>query len=75
MNRSYDQDIYWLILGDLYHCNVVINQTDYCGNMIYENETLSRILFDGGYITMSGATPTYHYYIQDHQGNNRVVFN
>ncbi len=26
-------------------------------------------------ITMSGATPTYHYYIQDHQGNNRVVFN
>ena len=26
-------------------------------------------------ITMSGTTPTYHYYIQDHQGNNRVVFN
>jgi len=49
--------------------------TDYCGNVIYENGTLSRILVDGGYITMSGTTPTYHYYIQDHQGNNRVVFN
>jgi RHS repeat-associated protein len=50
-------------------------QTDYCGNVIYENGTLSRILVDGGHITMSGTTPTYHYYIQDHQGNNRVVFN
>jgi len=53
----------------------VTTQTDYCGNVIFENGTLSRILVDGGYITMSGATPTYHYYIQDHQGNNRVVFN
>jgi len=24
---------------------------------------------------MNGTTPTYHYYIQDHQGNSRVVFN
>jgi len=53
----------------------VTTQTDYCGNVIYENGVLSRILVDGGYITMSGTTPTYHYYIQDHQGNNRVVFN
>ena len=52
-----------------------ITQTDYCGNVIYENGVLSRILVDGGYITMSGTTPTYHYYIQDHLGNNRVVFN
>ncbi len=49
--------------------------TDYCGNVIYENGTLSKILVDGGYITMSNGTPTYHYYIQDHLGNNRVVFN
>ena len=52
-----------------------ITQTDYCGNVIYENGTLSRILVDGGYITMSSTIPTYHYYIQDHLGNNRVVFN
>jgi len=43
--------------------------------VIYENGALSRILVDGGYITMSATTPTYHYYILDHQGNNRVVFN
>ena len=52
-----------------------ITQTDYCGNVIYENGALSKILVDGGYITMSGTTPVYHYCIQDHQGNNRVVFN
>ena len=53
----------------------VTTQTDYCGNVIYENGVLSRILVDDGYITMSGTKPIYHYYIQDHQGNNRVVFN
>ena len=42
----------------------VTTQTDYCGNVIYENGTLSRILVDGGYITMSGTTPTYHYYFR-----------
>jgi RHS repeat-associated protein len=34
---------------------------------------VSQILFDGGYVTLSGSTPTYHYYLQDHLGNNRVV--
>ncbi|WP_321436024.1 DUF6443 domain-containing protein [uncultured Bacteroides sp.] len=53
----------------------VTTQTDYCGNVIYENGILNKILVDEGYITMNGTTPTYHYYIQDHQGNNRVVFN
>ena len=49
--------------------------TDYCGNVIYENGTLSKILTEEGYVTLSGTTPTYHYYLKDHQGNNRVVIN
>ena len=49
--------------------------TDYCGNMIYENNVLKQILIDGGYVTFNGSTPVYHYYLQDHQGNNRVVCN
>ena len=49
--------------------------TDYCGNMIYEGGALKQILVDGGYVTFSGSTPTYHYYLQDHLGNNRVVCN
>ena len=51
----------------------VISTTDYCGNMIYEDGTLKQILVDGGYITFNGTTPVYHYYLQDHLGNNRVV--
>ena len=45
----------------------------YCDNIIYHQGTVSQILFDGGYVTLSGSTPTYHYYLQDHLGNNRVV--
>ncbi|KXB46393.1 RHS repeat-associated core domain protein [Bacteroidales bacterium KA00344] len=41
--------------------------------MIYENGNLKTVLIDGGYITFNGAAPVYHYYLQDHLGNNRVV--
>ena len=50
-------------------------KTDYCGNVIYENGAVSRILTEEGYITLAGTTPTYHYHLKDHQGNNRVVIN
>ncbi|NLI34987.1 MAG: glycoside hydrolase family protein, partial [Bacteroidales bacterium] len=49
--------------------------TDYCGNFVYENGTLDKILTEEGYITMNGTIPTYHYYLQDHEGNNHVVIN
>ena len=45
----------------------------YCGNMIYEDGQLQQILVDGGYITLNGSTPVYHFYLKDHLGNNRVV--
>ena len=47
--------------------------TQYCGNIIYDDNNLSQVLIDGGYITFSGTTPQYHYYLQDHLGSNRVV--
>ena len=49
--------------------------TQYCGNIIYDNNNLSQLHIDGGYITFSGTTPQYHYYLQDHLGSNRVVVN
>ena len=49
--------------------------TQYCGNIIYDDNNLSQVLIDGGYITFSGTTPQYHYYLQDHLGSNRVVVN
>jgi len=45
--------------------------TDYCGNVIYENGVLKRILVEGGYIE-GGA---YYFYLTDHLGNNRVIAN
>lgn len=45
--------------------------TDYCGNAIYENEELVKVLTEDGYIAASDNQ--FHYFIRDHQGNNRVV--
>lgn len=45
--------------------------TDYCGNVVYENGVQKLLLTDAGYITLSDKK--YHYYLQDHQGNNRVI--
>ena len=53
--------------------SLIDNSYSYCGNIIYHQGAVSQILFDGGYVTLSGSTPTYHYYLQDHLGNNRVV--
>ena len=46
---------------------------DYCGNVIYANGRLYRILVDGGYIDPYEGEMYYSYYLKDHQGNNRVV--
>jgi len=42
-------------------------------NYIYQDGTLSQILFDGGYITIGDSIAEYHYYVTDHLGNNRKV--
>ena len=47
--------------------------TTYCDNLVYENGVLKQILVGGGYVTLNGSTPVYHFYIRDHLGNNRVV--
>ena len=67
----------------------IIKTTDYCGNQIYEQGRPKMLLVDGGYVTfnynansndslsygegLGGAC--YHYYLKDHLGNVRVVFN
>lgn len=45
--------------------------TDYCGNLVYENGVAKTLLVEGGYVSLPDNK--YHFYLQDHQGNNRVV--
>ena len=45
--------------------------TDYCGNVVYENGVPQILLTEVGYVSLTDGK--YHYYLKDHQGNNRVV--
>lgn len=51
----------------------VSTTTDYCGSAVYENGVLHKLLTEYGYVTLTDTA--YHYFLQDHQGNNRVVVN
>lgn len=48
-------------------------KTDYCGNTIYENGIPQTLITKAGYFSLNDNK--YHYYLKDHQGNNRVVVN
>ena len=53
------------------------NSIDYCGSAVYENGKLAYVPIDVGYITFADSTatsaPTFHYYVKDYLGNNRLV--
>jgi len=52
--------------------------TDYCsnGHIVYDYCSLKRILNPEGYVEkQSNGTYKYFYYVKDHLGNNRAVFN
>ena len=57
---------------------IVIGKTEYSGNIIYKNGKLDKVLFPGGYCTFdseNNSQPIFHYFTQDHLGNNRTVTN
>ncbi|MBO5549654.1 MAG: hypothetical protein J5954_08565 [Prevotella sp.] len=37
------------------------HETSYCGNFVFENKALKRILVDGGFIYFGENDTTYHY--------------
>ena len=46
-------------------------RTTYCSNVIYEDGTAKCLLTEEGYVSLDDRE--YHYYLKDHQGNNRVL--
>ncbi|WP_223854861.1 RHS repeat domain-containing protein [Bacteroides sp. GM023] len=55
------------------HKDSIENVTDYCGNVLYDNNVLHKVLTEEGFVTFENGVPVYHYFLQDHQGNNRMV--
>ena len=47
--------------------------SDYTGVLVLENGMRSRLLFDGGYVSVSNSA--YHFFLTDHLGSVRVVAN
>lgn len=45
------------------------HKMDYSGNLVYVDSTLTAVLVDGGYFLMTGATPSFHVFVKDYQGN------
>ena len=58
-------------LRTVHNISGTTTQKDYCGSVIYENGAANLWQTEAGYISMNDSK--YHYYLQDHQGNNRVV--
>ena len=46
-------------------------RTTYCSNVIYEDGTAKCLLTEEDYVSLDDRE--YHYYLKDHQGNNRVL--
>ena len=46
----------------------------YCSNLVYNDDRLSTILFDGGYASVDKEGGiVMHFYVKDHLGSNRLV--
>ena len=46
----------------------------YCSNIVYDNDNISAILFDGGYASVNDDNGiVMHFYVKDHLGSNRLV--
>jgi RHS repeat-associated protein len=54
--------------------SVLTKQTDYAGELFYENDTLKFINHEEGRVVMTGTSPEYQYHLKDHLGNIRVTF-
>lgn len=55
--------------------NKIVKYKNYFGNIIYDGMKYN-ILFDGGFSSYQpDSIPFYHFFIQDHQGNVRVLIN
>ena len=74
--------------SESFYSEMNISETYYCGNFIYENGVLTKVLTPEGYLRISSTsawgwvngvykvittyTPEYNYFLRDHLGNTRA---
>lgn len=58
-------------LRTLHEVGSTITKTDYCVNVIYENDVRKYLLTEEGYVSLSDGI--YHYFYRDHFGNVPLV--
>ncbi len=56
-----------------YRNNYLETEKTYCGNKVYQGEDLTMVLTEEGYCRYDG-TGDHTFFLKDHLGNNRVVF-
>jgi RHS repeat-associated protein len=52
----------------------IVATTDYIGSFVYEDNTLQYIFTDEGRIVPDGPNFKYQYFLKDHLGNTRILF-
>lgn len=53
--------------------NTTTNKVEYVGPFILKDGKLDAFLFSGGIATIANNQATFHFYIKDHLGSNRIV--
>lgn len=58
--------------------NIISCHKSYAGRLLYDNSfSPTHLLVDGGYVELTGnynnPADAYRFYVQDHQGNNRMA--
>ena len=68
---KYDYEMDGTKLRTVHKIGTTTLTMDYCGNVVYENGALKMLLNEAGYVSFPDKK--YHFYLNDHQGNIRVV--
>lgn len=68
---SYTYDADGKKLRTVHNIGGTTTTKDYCGNVIYENGIAKTLVTEAGYLSLPDKK--HHFFLQDHQGNNRII--
>lgn len=63
------------LVANLKKVNHLVKTTHYIGNFVFENGALKHVLTGESLLEPQSGKMVYQYFIKDHLGNNRILFN